>query len=270
MKVKMTPDEYWRQVLTGTHPMMRLGRNFFKKIPSEPRCKLCYSPFNGFGGSLMKILGKGPWGRNPSICQMCFTELAKMGVGGVELEVTLLFADIRGSTALAESMSPTDYSAVVNRFFRCATKVIVNNDGIIDQLVGDEVVALFLPAFCGDDHARRAIETATMLVESMARPDGNTIPIPIGVGVHTGIAYVGSVGSADSFTDFTVLGDPVNTAGRLASAAAAGEILISDAAAAHAGFDTTTAERRELTLKGKSETMSVSVIRCEAESFASA
>jgi adenylate cyclase len=211
----------------------------------------------------MKLLGKTPWERNPSLCRDCFNKLSKIGVGGAELEVGLVFADIRGSTTLAEHMSPREYGELINLFFRTATDVIIRHDGIIDQLVGDEVVGVFLPGFTGPEYAKQAIETGRMLVEAMETQTVGGHSLPIGVGVHTGIAYVGTVGSADSFTDFTVLGDAVNTTARLASAAAAGEVLVSEAALARAGMKLEGAERRELSLKGKAEVMQVAVIRGE-------
>lgn len=264
MKPRQTPDEYWESVLTATHPMLRFGRSLFGMIPSSPRCKLCYAPFHGFGGKVMKLLGKAPWERNPNLCRACFSSLSKVGVGGVEIEVSLMFADIRGSTALAEMMSPREYSELINRFFRTATDVIVKHDGMIDQLVGDEVVGLFLPAFTGNEHARQAIEAGRKLMGAMAQQRSEEHRLPLGIGVHTGIAYVGSVGSAESFTDFTVLGDAVNTTARLASAASSGEIILSSAAIEHAALDVRGEEQRTLTLKGKAESFEVTVLRSQA------
>jgi adenylate cyclase len=266
MKQQPTPDEFWNMVLTGTHPMLRFGRRLFSLIPSSPRCKLCYSPFHGFGGWLMKLIGRGPWDRNPSVCQYCFDSLSKMGVGGAEIEISLVFADIRGSTALAEKMSPREYSELINAFFCTASDVICRSDGIIDQLVGDEAIGLFIPSFAGPEHAKSAIAASRALIRAMAEVSVDGYSLQIGIGVHTGVTFVGSVGSAGTFTDFTVLGDAVNTTARLASAAGPGEILISESALAHAGMRLLDAERRQLDLKGKAEPMEVAVIRArEAE-----
>jgi adenylate cyclase len=239
--------------------MLRFGRSMFGLIPSAPRCKLCYAPFSGLGGRLMKLLGKGPWERNPSICRNCFSSLSKMGVGGTEVEVSLVFADVRGSTSLAERMSPREFSELINGFFRTATDVFVKHDGIMDQLVGDEAIGLFFPGFSGPHHSRAAIDAGRMLVDAMAESRYGGISLPIGVGVHTGIAYVGAVGSSDSFRDFTVLGDAVNTTARLAASAAAGEVVVSDASRRHAGIELAGVERRHLTLKGKAEPLDVVV-----------
>jgi adenylate cyclase len=257
--MKYTPDEFWHLVLTGTHPAMLKGRAIFKHIPSSPRCKLCYSPFEGIGGRLMKMMGKGRWERNPGMCRYCFESLSKMN-GGTELEMSLLFADLRGSTALAGSMAPREYSELINEFFRTASDVIVKHDGVIDQLVGDEVIGLFIPAYSGPEHARLAIAAARTLIEQMEAHVDPRHRLPIGIGVHTGVTYIGSVGSSDSFTDFTVLGDSVNTAARLASAAAAGEIIVSDVSREQPGVDLAGGDRRSLELKGKSEPFGVTAL----------
>ena len=243
--------QVWGAVFSGTDPLLRFGRSVLRYLPSAPRCKLCNAPFSGFGGVLMKLIGKSPWERNPRICRFCITSLPRRWPGGVELDASLLFADIRGSTALAERMSPAEYGALINRFFRTATDVFVRHDAIIDQLVGDEAIGLFLPGYAGPAYAGRAIEAARALVAAMdARADG-AIDLPIGVGVHTGVVFIGSVGSAESFTDFTALGDAVNTAARLASSARAGEILVSEATRAAAGLKPEQLDKRLLDLKGK-------------------
>jgi adenylate cyclase len=261
MSQQPTPDEFWTMVITCTHPMLRFGRKLFGLIPSSPRCKLCYSPFQGFGGRVMKLIGREPWDRNPSVCRYCFDQLSKMGVGGIEIEVSLLFADVRGSTALAEKMSPREYRELINRFFGTATDVICRHDGIIDQLVGDEVVGLFIPSFTGPDHARSAIACSHALIKAMGKLNIGEFTPQVGIGIHTGVTFVGSVGTAGTFTDFTVLGDSVNTTARLASAAGPGEIIVSSAALAHAGMKLQDAERRQMELKGKAEPIEVAVLR---------
>jgi adenylate cyclase len=243
--------EVWEAVFTGTAPALRVGRSVLRYLPAAPRCKLCNAPFTGFGGVLMKLIGKSPWERNPRICRSCIASLPKKWPGGVELQTSLLFADIRGSTALAERMSPAEYGALINRFFQAATEVFVRHDAIIDQLVGDEAIGLFLPGYAGPAHAARAVEAARTLVATMETRVGGAVDLRIGVGVHTGVVFIGSVGSAESFTDFTALGDAVNTAARLASSARAGEILISEATRTAADLNLEQLDKRLLDLKGK-------------------
>ena len=209
----------------------------------------------------MKLIGKRPWERNPAVCCPCSRWLRKKGEGGAEVELSLVFADVRGSTSLAEKMTPKEYGRLINRFFTAATDVLVRCGGIIDQLVGDEVIGLFLPGYAGQDHTRRAIEAGCMLLEATGHGGGGDPWLPVGIGVHRGIAFVGSVGSAGAFTDFTALGDAVNTTARLASAARPGEVLVSEVACRHGGLDPAQLERRLLELKGKSEAVAVVALR---------
>jgi adenylate cyclase len=183
-------------------------------------------------------------------------------VGGAEVEISILFADVRGSTTLAEQMRPLEFRALIDRFYGAASQAIIDADGVVDNFLGDGVLALFIPAWAGREHAGRAIDAA----RGIMRATGNTGPhpwIPVGVGVHTGVAFVGIVSrseSADQADDLTALGDPVNTAARLSSSALVGEILVSETAAVSAHLDDQGLERRSLDLKGKSRPVSVVVL----------
>ena len=84
---------------------------------------------------------------NPSFCGLC---LETAPVGGAEIELTMLFADVRGSTSLAEGMGAAEFSDVIQRFFSASTRVLVKTNALIDRLIGDEVIALFIPGFVGD------------------------------------------------------------------------------------------------------------------------
>jgi adenylate cyclase len=185
--------------------------------------------------------------------------------GGAEVELSMLFVDARGSTGLAEQMTATEFSQLMNRFYNAATKVLIKTDAFIDKLVGDEVVALYLPVFTGANHAGAAIQAAQELlrVTGHARKAGPWLPI--GVGVHTGVAYVGVVSGAEgTVTDVTALGDNVNTTARLASSAGPGEALISEAAYSAGDLDLGNMARRQLELKGKSEPVGVHVFHLTA------
>ncbi|MDQ2940564.1 MAG: adenylate/guanylate cyclase domain-containing protein [Chloroflexota bacterium] len=206
----------------------------------------------------MRLLGRRRWGKNPKYCRFCFTVLSTQH-GGAEIECSLLFADIRGSTALAEQMTPAAFRALLNRFYSIAADILVEHDAIVDKFVGDEVMALFIPALAQERHAARAIEAAKSLLRATDLGAEGGLSIPIGVGVHTGTAFVGSVGEG-GHTDLTALGDTVNVAARLASAAGAGEILVTAVAAAAAGLTPIDYEQRQLDLKGKSATTDVVVL----------
>jgi adenylate cyclase len=254
-------ETFWRRSLDGTDPRFGQFRAFFKRIPSSPRCKTCASPFGGVGGPVMRLIGKSPWEKNPHFCKACYQGLQK-NFGGAEIELTMLFADVRGSTGLAEGMTATEFSALLNRFYRVAVDVLIDADAVIDKFVGDEVVALFLPGLAGPQHARRAIEAAAALLRATGHED--TPWLPIGVAVHTGRAYVGAIGVEGQFTDFTALGDAVNSAARLASLARAGETLVSEDAARASDLDTTGLIRRVVELRGRSEPMTVYVAPASA------
>ena len=255
-----TYDPRWRDVLTGTHPQFRLGRRLFKHLPTQPRCKLCAAPFRGAASPFMRLIGKGPWPKNPKYCGSCFKQMTEHH-GGAEIECSLLFADVRGSTPLAEGMRPADFRGLMERFFDAAAVVLVDHDAIVDKFVGDEIIGIFVPALTGQEHAARAIQAARSLMTATGN-DGVKPWVPIGAGVHTGIAFVGSIGSGPH-VELTAMGDPVNVAARLASVAGAGEILVTAEAAGAAHMDATGLERRGLALKGKASLISVLVISAQ-------
>lgn len=217
---------------------------------------MCATPFAGPLATVLKSFGHGPWPKNPKYCGTCFGMLQQVH-GGAEIECTVLFADVRGSTHLAETMSATAFRGLLSRFYAVATDVLVDRNGIVDKFVGDEVMALFIPALSGDEHAGRAVDAGRELLEATGHGREDGAWIPIGVGVASGIAYVGSVGAGDS-SDLTALGDIVNVGARLASAAAAGELLVTADTARRAGLDASL-ERRSLELKGKSARVDVVV-----------
>jgi adenylate cyclase len=237
-------------MLTGEVPRLQRTRRFMLHIPSEPRCKLCAAPFGRPGHTFLKFLGFGPSLLNRRLCRGCIRTLQK-NPGGAEVDVSVLFADVRGSTALAERISPHGFSLLMARFYGTAAWVVDRYEGIVDKFVGDEVMALFIPGFSGEEHAARAVAAARHLLEATGN-DRSDPRISLGAGVHTGVAYVGTVGEGDA-RDFTALGDPVNIAARLASVAGAGELLVSSAAASAAGLDTAALERRALDLRGHAE-----------------
>jgi len=146
----------------------------------------------------------------------------------------------------------------MNRFYRVAVDVLIEADAVIDKFVGDEVVALFIPGLAGKGHARKAIDAAAEILRATGE-DGSPW-LPIGVGVHTGQAYVDAVGAEGQLTDFTALGDAVNATARPASAAGAGETLASGAAVRAAELDTSGLAERIVELRGRSEPMAAAFV----------
>jgi len=236
---------WWFWFTTSAFDVDKRLRRIFRMLPRDPRCKFCNAPFRGIGGTIVRaVFGKQQSVLNPRFCNMC--DVAMRGFpGGAEVEMSMLFADVRGSTALSEKMSPTEFSRLINRFYTGSTKVIVEEDGLVEKLAGDAVAAFWGAGFAGPDYVRRTIEVARRLSNDMARQ-----AIPVGIGVHSGVAYFGAVGTADGLTNMTAIGDEVNLAARLASQAAAGEIIVSEQALKQAGMEKSGLESRTLELKG--------------------
>jgi adenylate cyclase len=254
-------SERVRAVLTGESPGLVRQRRVFRRIPSAPRCKLCAAPFAGLGGLVFGRAGYRQSPGNPALCAHCITVLRRDQLTGVEIPITLLFSDIRGSTAIGERMRPADFHTFLDRFYRLASDSIVAHDGIVDKVVGDEVVGLFFGGISGPQHAAMAVAAAMELAERAARtgstPSGS---IPVGTAVHTGVAFVGATGLGKTVEDFTALGDAVNITARLASAASAGEVIASVAAAEAAGMATDQLERRTVEIRGRTEPINVIVL----------
>ena len=245
----------------GDVSLFTRGRQLFALLPSDPRCVSCMAPFEGAGGTLVKtVLNKRRSKTNPLMCNTCEDTMRRLEYGA-EAEMSMLFADIRGSTPLAETMTPIEFKELIDRFYSETTHILAHSYAVIDKLVGDEVSAYYVPAFAGENFALRAVEAA----QGVLRATGHTNPegpwAPVGVGVHTGRAYFGAVSSKEGLVELTALGDAVDTASRLATQAAAGEIIISEETAQKAGVDIGNLEKRTLELKGKSAPMDVWVMR---------
>ena len=242
-------EAFWREFLTRGDARERHARRVLKHLPHGPRCKLCAAPFAGAGAPLMRAMGKRPALKNPSVCSACFDYMEKHH-GGAEIDGSYLFADIRGSTGLAERLSPAEFHALLDRFFAVAAKAVFDHDGGIDKFVGDEIVAFFFPLMTGERHAAAAVDTAAAILRATGHDHADGPWVPVGVGVSSGMAWVGAVGN-EQRTDLTAIGDTVNVAARLGSAARTGEVLLTVEAAVAAGLDQAL-ERRTLDLKGKS------------------
>jgi adenylate cyclase len=261
LAIKPDPGEVWQKILQGNVPGLKQLRQFYRLLPGDKRCKNCYVPLSGFTAPVMRLFGRRTYHKNPHFCNWCMW-LGQVYPGGAEIELTLLFADVRGSTHLAETMSAAEYGQLMNGFYDAATDALIRTDAFIDNLVGDEVIGLFIPGYAGRRHARKALVAAQKLGRTMGYGTAEGAWLPVGIAVHTGVAYVGTVqGTEGAVTDFTALGDNVNIAARLAGEAKSGEALISDAAFAAAGLDLKNLEHRLLELKGKTDTIGAHVLR---------
>jgi adenylate cyclase len=242
-------SDQWRKWLVEGERAGRIWRRVVRNLPSNPRCKLCLGPFSGIGGRLFRLTGFAPSRKNPRFCNGCF-EAAPMG--GAEAEIGILFADVRGFTAFSEARTPPQVAAMMKRFYAVAVDVLSGQDAIIDKLVGDEVMALYIRGFTGEDYMEKMAASAEGLLQAVGYGSPNGAWLPLGVGMDFGPAFVGNVGSGE-VKDFTALGDVVNTAARLNGAARPGEIVMSERVYAQIAGRYPAAERVELDLKGKSE-----------------
>jgi adenylate cyclase len=232
-------------------------RRLWRSIPAPPRCKMCHRPFGGIGGPFMRLAGLGPWPANPKYCRGCYLALYRHR-DGAEVECGILFADVRGSTALAEMLPPAGFRTLMDRFYATAFGVLVEHDAFVDKFVGDEVIGIFLPAMTEGHHAREAIDAGLELLRATGH-EGARPWVPVGIGVNVGVAYVGAVGT-EEHVEFTALGDEVNVAARLSAAAGAGELLATSTALAAAGVSADGLEQRSLQLRGKANPTEVAVL----------
>ncbi|MBI2323857.1 MAG: adenylate/guanylate cyclase domain-containing protein [Chloroflexi bacterium] len=242
-------EALWRDVLTRPHPSR------FAWLPSAPRCRICRTPLAGPGGRIARLAGYRPSRLNPTLCNTCDEQMPS---GGAELEIAVLFADVRGSTRLAERLGPRSFAALIDRFYRAASRELVSADAVIDKMIGDEVMALFLPV--DGDIRTRPTQAAERLLRAAGYGSAEAPWLPLGIGVHAGPAFVGKVGGA-AVNEFTAFGDTVNATARLQAAAAPGEALLSDTVYQAVAGRFPNLAQREVPIRGSDEVLAVRVLR---------
>ena len=255
MSDKSQNETWWREYLLRGHHLEGLARFLFPRLPSAPRCKVCYAPFGGIGGALLRPFGWEPSRKNPRLCARCCERLP---AGGIEMDVAVFFADVRGYTTIAEKIPPAQLAQTLKRFYDTAIDTVIAFDGLVDKLLGDAVMALFVPGIAGADYRAQAVRAAIQLaraIEHVCDP-----PLPIGIGISAGLAFVGNLGS-DQVVDLTAIGDTVNIAARLQNFASAGEILITEELYASIANEHHNFETRTVLLKGKEQPVAVRVLR---------
>lgn len=244
-------EEDWAAYFShGTHTSVRVWNRILQSLPASPRCGFCGAPFHGLGSHLVRPLGYRPSRKNPNLCATC-VELAPPG--GMTTDAGVLFADVRGFTALSEGADPREVSVLLRRFYACAEDVLFP-EALIDKLIGDEVMALYLPMFFtqpgGPDVATVMLGHAGALLRKVGYGTRDGPFLEVGIGLDFGAAFVGNIGDR-AVHDFTAIGDVVNTAARLQGEARGGEIVISARAAAVLGA--VPGEPVELAVKGKAK-----------------
>jgi adenylate cyclase len=249
-------NQMWHDwFMTDAFKIEKRLHHYFRLLPSDPRCKICNSPFHGIGGLVIgSLYGRKQSALNPNFCSVC-EDFGKKYQGGAEVEMSMLFADVRGSTPLSEQISATEFTKLINRFYVGATHSITEEDGLVEKLAGDAVAAFWGAGFAGKDYVAKTVRAARNISRQMQQQD-----IPVGIGVHAGGAFFGAMGSTGGLVNISAIGEEVNTAARLASQATAGEIIVSEVALARAGIDGATLEARQLELKGISEPVPVRVM----------
>src|SRR5919201_771065 len=246
-------EKAWRGRLLGTDPSVTARRRLHATLPSAPRCELCAWPFGPPVGPLMRLFGRHRFSRNPRYCSGCLGHLIRH-TGGAEVPVSFLFADVRGSTPLGERLGSRGLHDVMDRFYRTGVEALISYGALIDRFMGDQVVGYFVPGFACPQHSRQAVLCGLEILRATGH-ESNAPWVSVGAGVHTGEAFVGSVGKGEDLAELTAIGEAANVGARLASVADIGELVVSDKAYAAAGL-TGEAESRELTLKGVSAPVS--------------
>ena len=204
-----------------------------------------------------RLFGIRPSGMNPNICTVCekmFEVVMKRRA--IEIEATILFADIRGYTTLSQAMEPAALSQLLNFFYdECATAVW-SYDGLLNKTIGDSILAIFNFPLRHAAHTERALSAARDIQErchercrkELAGYGLDQSELGIGIGIDCGTMTFGEFGT--THTELTAVGQVVNRASRLQSVAAPGEILLSDKAWAALDAPDTALQRREVFLKG--------------------
>jgi len=169
---------------------------------------------------------------SPEIAKIITKEEYERSSQGSKKIITVMFSDIRGFTPLSEKMDPEDISTLLNQYFNKMTEVIFRNKGTIDKFIGDAIMVIFGAPLDQDDAPLRAVRTALEMQEALQKlrdkwKNEGMDDINIGIGINTGEAFVGNIGS-DIYKEYTALGDTVNTAARFESRAAKGQIFISE------------------------------------------
>ena len=192
---------------------------------------------------------------SPNLVEQVVKGSIAMEKGGQLREATVLFSDIRGFTAMSERLDPQHMVSMLNEYFEIMVDIIFRHEGTLDKFVGDEIMAVWGAPVRQADHAQRAVRAALEMMKALEnfnrfRTANGEDPIHVGCGINCGPLVAGYMGSTRTLS-YTVIGDTVNTAARLCSAAAAGEILVSDPIRAALGPHLELERRPAASLKGK-------------------
>jgi class 3 adenylate cyclase len=197
-----------------------------------------------------RVVGLRPSRMNPNICTLCELMFKRaMKATKITIDATILFADLRASTQLSQSMSPNDMGGLLDIFYDECAGAIWEHDGLLNKTIGDAVMAVFNFPIQQADHARKAVLTARAIQQRIATRKAELgLDFGVGIGIHCGEVSFGEFGR--SHRDLTAIGTVVNTAARLQGAAAPGEILATDAVRERVGELMQGSAGQSYTLKG--------------------
>lgn len=184
-------------------------------------------------------------------------------LGGTRRVITAMFTDIRNFTSVAESKWPEEVVVVLNHYLNVQTRIIHENTGVVDKFIGDGIMSFFT----GNDMVINAVTAARKIQQEIAtmnkqRRKNNEIALEIGVGIATGVAVMGSIGSADRM-DYTAIGDTVNLAARLCGMAGPAEILVTETVSSRINGKIPMVSAGKLPIKGKQERVAVFQVQTE-------
>jgi class 3 adenylate cyclase len=180
-------------------------------------------------------------------------------IGGKNVDITCLFADIRGFTAYSEKHTPEDLVAVLNRYLAAAAEAVLAQEGTVDKFLGDAVMAWYNAPLPQPDHTLRAVRTALAIREAIKQIH-QELPseahLDFGVGIHYGEAVMGWIGT-EKRLEYTALGDSVNTTKRIQENSAKNQILLSRDAFGRVAKLVDAKPYAPLTVKGKTQPIEV-------------
>jgi adenylate cyclase len=194
---------------------------------------------------------------SPGVAQKIAAEAADIQLRGETQNLTVLFADIRGFTSMAEKMTPEETVEILNDFFNAMSDRIFSHEGTLDKFLGDGLMCLFGAPLSKGTDAINAVRTAVEMQQTLQQINKDLgRPLHMGIGINTGRAVVGYMGATRRM-DYTAIGDVVNVASRLCAAAAPDQILVAATTQAEFGSELPTRKLDPVKVKGKSEPIQV-------------
>ena len=226
-------------------------------------CKGCWQhmhlpiPIRGPLSIPFKMLGIKTSQMNPNLCTICETMFTRVKRRKqLTIPATVLFADLRGYTTLAQATEAEKVVGMLHEFYDACASAVWERDGIVNKFIGDAVLAIFNFPIVRGDHVRQAVLAGMELQRRCLKKeqllvinaDGEARPVGVGIGIHTGYASIGEVGTA--YKDFTIVGSMVNLASRIQGTAKPGEVLVTEEVYAQVADLCPEAESHTYNLKG--------------------